>query len=66
MLTVDDFITKFSKYSDQELFEVYQNIEGYSEHAKMALAHVIETKGGLNRLTNSIVESQQFAGETQK
>src|SRR5205823_5445964 len=37
-----------------------------SEEAKMALAHVIETKGGVTRLTNSIAESQQIAAETKK
>ncbi len=66
MLTTKDFIEKFNKYTDEELAQMLHSIEGYSNEAKEALHHVIETKGGMNRLSDSITKSQQVANETKR
>ena len=54
MLTAKDFTELYRKYSDEELAELYTNIKGYSEEAKVAIYTVIYEKGGINRLSQSL------------
>lgn len=66
MLTEKDFIEKFQNYSDDELYNISSNIDGYSEEAQSALKKVIESKGGLDRLTTSIDEQKKIATEIKR
>ena len=54
MLSAKDFTELYRKYSDEELAELYTNIEGYSKEAKVAIFTVINEKGGINRLSQSL------------
>ncbi len=71
MLTLNDFITRYQQYSDEELMEVYNQINNYSPEAKEAFDYVINKKGGLQRLLYSAekqkerdLEIQRIAKET--
>lgn len=50
MFSVDDFVLKYKKYTDEELLDINSNILGYSNEAQIALGRVINSKGGLESL----------------
>ncbi len=50
MFSVDDFVLKYKKYTDEELLDINSNILGYSNEAQIALGRVIYSKGGLESL----------------
>ena len=54
MLSVKDFVEKYSLYTDEELFEVNSTIDGYSDEAKEALDIVINNRGGIERIEGKI------------
>ena len=66
MLSVSDFVSKYEKYNDQELHDVYLNIEGYSNEAKEALNIVLEKKGGLESIVKRLEEKQVIDNEIKR
>jgi hypothetical protein len=50
MLSVEELITQYEAYTDEELYEVLVQIEGYSPEAKQALATVIDQREGREAL----------------
>jgi len=63
MLSVSDFISRYEKYSDEELYEIYKTIDNYSPEAKEALDKVLEKKGGVESLIKKIEEEQTIQAE---
>jgi len=63
MLSVSDFISRYEKYSDEELYEIYKTIDNYSPEAKEALDKVLEKKGGVESLIKKIEEKQTIQAE---
>ena len=37
MFSVNDFISQYEDYTDEELLDIHNNIEGYSTEAKEAM-----------------------------
>lgn len=66
MLSVADFISKYEKYTDEELYDVHINIDGYSTEAKQALAKVLESKGGLEPILKRLEEKQIIENEIKR
>ena len=63
MLSEKDFIDLYRKYSDVELAELYTNIDGYSEEAKVAIYTIIKEKGGIERLQQSLKNTLEIEKE---
>ena len=63
MLSEKDFIDLYRKYSDVELAELYTNIDGYSEEAKVAIYTIIKEKGGIERLQKSLKNTLEIEKE---
>lgn len=73
MLTIQDFTAKYETYTDEELFNIHQNIDKYSEAAGKALDIVLDKKGGLGSLKKRleskaiiINEKRRIANEAAK
>jgi hypothetical protein len=73
MLTVEDFVNKYGTYSDEELYDVQNNLNNYSEEACKALDIVMEKKGGLDSLIKRLdtkatitIEKKRIAGDAAK
>jgi len=58
MLTIKDFISKYENYTDEELYNVYKNMDGYSNEAQQALGVVLENKGGIESIITKLKEKQ--------
>lgn len=63
MFTVEDFVSKFESYTDVQLMEIYSNPSGYSAEAQQALAKVVATKGGIDKLAQRIADQQAVLNE---
>lgn len=63
MFSVNDFILKYENYSDEELLDIHENIEGYSKEAKEALEIIIHKKGGLEQIVKRLGEKQIVTNE---
>ncbi len=50
MLTTQDFVVKYEAYSDDELYNVHNKINNYSDEAAKALDIVMDKKGGFDSL----------------
>lgn len=57
MLTLDDFVAKYDAYSDDELNNIYENAENYSEEAGEALQFVVKKRGGREALIKRLEEN---------
>ena len=66
MLTVDDFISKYETYTDEELYDVYKNKDSYSENAGIALDAVLAKNGGLEPLIKRLEEKAIIAAEKRR
>ena len=62
MLTEKDFIHLYRTYSNEQLLEIHQDIEGYSAEAKSALHKIIQEKGG----EEVLLKNQQEQSDIQK
>ena len=60
MPNTDDFIKKYEKYSDQELYKIYEVIDNYPDEEKDALYKVIEERGGLDTLLNNLHKTKEM------
>src|SRR5262245_5756925 len=63
MLSVDDFVSKFENYNDDQLFEIYSELENYSAEAKEAFNKVITKKGGIDTLKDKIQRKRVLQAE---
>ncbi len=54
MIKTQDLIEKYQNYSDEELMNIYEQIDDYSDEAKEALMFVINKNGGLNGLNERL------------
>jgi hypothetical protein len=63
MFTIDDFVSKYENYTDEELIEVYHNLADYSEEANEALKIAVQKKGGFQELVKRLSEKQVLTNE---
>lgn len=54
MLSISELTAKYENYSEEELFEIHEEVDSYSLEAKQAFNIVVEQRGGLDRLLKSI------------
>jgi hypothetical protein len=66
MLTVQDFVAKFETYSDEELYNIHNNLNNYSEEAGKALNIILEKKGGLEYLIQRLEEKAIIINEKRR
>ena len=66
MFSVDDFISKYKEYSDEELFEIHSNIATYCREAQDALIIVINHEGGLEKPLQRLEKKQIITNEIQR
>lgn len=66
MLTVQDIISKYENYSDEELYTVYKSIDNYSDDAKHALDFVLKKKGGFDSLIKRLEEKVIIQNEKRR
>lgn len=50
MLSTEDFISRYQKYTDNDLLEIETSIDNYSEEAKKAFNIVVNQRGGKEKL----------------
>lgn len=63
MFSVEDFLLKYEKYTDDELFEMYSHMDDYSGEAKEAFNIILSRKGGLEYLKNQQNEKRIISDE---
>jgi hypothetical protein len=66
MLTLQDFETKYEKYSDEELFSLIKNKDEYNEVAQEALDNVLAKKGGIDTIINRLEAKAVIEEEKKK
>jgi hypothetical protein len=73
MLTIQDFVNKYETYTDEELYNVHNNLDKYSDEASKALNIVIEKKAGLDSLIKRLdtkaiitIEKKRIADDAAK
>lgn len=66
MFSKEDLILKYESFSEDELFEVYSNIDSYSDDAKQALHIVLDKKGGIENLKKHQEQKRIILNEIQR
>jgi hypothetical protein len=66
MFSVQEFVLKFERYDDVELFEIYSNWNNYSEEAREAFNIVVAKNGGVDNLLARMAERQKLLDEANK
>lgn len=62
----DQLVKTYSDYSDEQLIEVYHNLNDYSDDARHAFAEVIQARGGMERLHETDRLQKSFVAETER
>jgi hypothetical protein len=63
MFTVEDFLSQYEPYSDQELMGIYSNPEDYSPEAVTAAQTLIDKRGGLEATLKRVRQNQDINDE---
>jgi hypothetical protein len=63
MLTVQDFVLKYEKYTDDELLEIHSSLHDYSDEAKEGFKIVVAKRGGEDTLLKLKEEKKVMASE---
>lgn len=66
MFSVNDFITKYENYSDEELLEIQSNSEKYSDEAIEAVNIVIANRGGKENFMKRLEEKRVLKNEIRR
>jgi hypothetical protein len=66
MLSTNDFISQYETHTDEELYTIYMNKDGYSPEAQEALMIVLQKKGGLDELVHRLQEKQVYNNEVNR
>ena len=66
MLSTNDFISQYETHTDEELYTIYMDKDGYSPEAQEALMIVLQKKGGLNELIHRLQEKQVYNNEVNR
>jgi hypothetical protein len=66
MLSTNDFISQYETHTDEELYTIYMNKDGYSPEAQEALMIVLQKKGGLDELALRLQEKQVYNNEVNR
>lgn len=64
MPTLEDLIDKFHNCSDEELYDVHNQIEGYTPTAKEAFEIVLAKRGGIVVLKEKIRRQEEIVSES--
>jgi len=63
MFTIQDFVSQYEPYTDEELMNTHSAREGYSLEAQEALMIVINKKGGMETLTKRLEQKRILENE---
>jgi hypothetical protein len=63
MPTIEQLAERYRKYSDEELMDVYAQIDGYSPEAKAGLELVLHEHGGIDVIKGRINKMQEIDNE---
>jgi hypothetical protein len=66
MLSVDELISKYESYTDEELYAIQANISGYSADAQKAFDTVLQKRGGIDAVINRLKEKQAIQNEIRR
>jgi hypothetical protein len=66
MLQVEDHLSKYEAYSDEELYRVYMERDDYSEEANEALKIALDRRGGLGTMMSRLQEKEEKILEAEK
>ena len=66
MLTVEDFTSKFDKYSDLELYAINKDINNYSDEAKQALEVILLKRGGIDLIERKLKDEAVVQNEKRR
>lgn len=66
MLTEKDFLERFSKYSDKELFEIQSRISDYSPEAQAAFHKILNERGGIEKMMQHINTEKSIKAEFER
>jgi hypothetical protein len=66
MFSTEELLSKYEKYTDDELFEVHSSIDTYSDEAKNAFNIVLSRRGGLEHLMKQQTEKRIILNEVQR
>jgi hypothetical protein len=66
MLSVDELISKYESYTDEELYAIHANISGYSEDAQKAFDTVLQKRGGIDVIISRLKEKQEIQKEKRR
>lgn len=66
MPTLEQLIDKFHGYSDEELFNVYDQLDGYTDTGKQAFEIAVEKRGGLDYLKDKTTRMAETKAEISK
>lgn len=64
MPTLEELVDKFQNYSDEELFAVYNQMDGYTSTAKQAFEIVLDKRGGIDVLKETIKKHNDVESES--
>ncbi len=66
MPTIEELTKKYKEYSDEELIEIHEKVDEYSNEAKIAIENVIVSIGGIDKLKERINKQNEIQTEIQK
>ncbi|PLX08573.1 MAG: hypothetical protein C0596_06870 [Marinilabiliales bacterium] len=66
MPTIHELTERYSQYTDEELMEIHEKIDEYSDEAKAALTNVINAGGGIGALKDRIFKKIEIEREIRK
>ena len=66
MPTLEELVNKYQNYSDEELFNTYNQIDGYTDTGKEAFKIVVDKRGGIDFLKDKINKQFEILTESSK
>lgn len=66
MTTLEELVNKFRTYSDEELFDIYTQINEYTDMGREAFQKVVEERGGIDSLKDRIAKQMEITNEIAK
>jgi hypothetical protein len=66
MLSIDELISKYESYTDEELYAIHANISGYSADAQKAFELVLHKRGGIEKIISNLNEKLNIQNEVRR
>ena len=66
MFTVEDFLSQYQTYTDEQLIEIHSNAENYNPEAAKAVEILIDKRGGLEATSQRLRQKQETDAEIRR